>query len=54
VRVLITGINYCPEPSGIGPYTAGLAEHLAARGDDDEMAREKWPSRAHFGLERCV
>jgi glycosyltransferase involved in cell wall biosynthesis len=34
VRVLIVGINYPPEATGIAPYTAGLAEHLAARGDD--------------------
>jgi len=34
MRILIIGINYRPEPTGIGPYTAGLAEHLAARGDD--------------------
>lgn len=34
MRVLIIGINYRPEVSGIGPYTAGLAEHLAARGDE--------------------
>ncbi|HEY5484082.1 MAG TPA: glycosyltransferase [Propionibacteriaceae bacterium] len=34
MRVLIIGINYHPEPTGIGPYTAGLAEHLAARGDE--------------------
>ena len=33
-RVLIIGINYLPEPSGIGPYTAGLAEELRAQGDD--------------------
>lgn len=31
-RVLIVGLNYAPEPVGIGPYTAGLAEELAARG----------------------
>jgi len=31
--VLIIGINYAPEHSGIAPYTTGLAEHLAARGD---------------------
>ena len=31
-RVLIIGINYAPEPVGIGPYTAGLAESLVARG----------------------
>ena len=34
MRVLIVGINYSPELTGIGPYTAGLAEHLAARGDE--------------------
>jgi colanic acid biosynthesis glycosyl transferase WcaI len=34
MHVLIIGINYRPEPTGIGPYTAGLAEHLAARGEE--------------------
>ncbi len=33
MHVLIVGINYRPELTGIGPYTAGLAEHLARRGD---------------------
>jgi glycosyltransferase involved in cell wall biosynthesis len=32
MRILITGINYAPEATGIAPYTAGLAEHLSARG----------------------
>ena len=32
LRVLIVGLNYAPEEVGIGPYTAGLAEELAARG----------------------
>lgn len=31
-RLLIIGLNYAPEPVGIGPYTAGLAEALAGRG----------------------
>lgn len=31
-QILIVGLNYAPEPVGIGPYTAGLAEELAARG----------------------
>jgi colanic acid biosynthesis glycosyl transferase WcaI len=31
-RVLIVGLNYAPEPVGIGPYTQGLAEALSARG----------------------
>jgi len=34
LRVLLIGINYRPELTGIGPYTAGLAEHLAARGNE--------------------
>ncbi|MHB8458936.1 MAG: glycosyltransferase [Candidatus Limnocylindrales bacterium] len=32
--MLIIGINYRPELTAIGPYTAGLAEQLAARGDE--------------------
>jgi colanic acid biosynthesis glycosyl transferase WcaI len=34
MRVLIIGINYRPDMTGIGPYTADLAEYLAGRGDD--------------------
>ena len=30
--LLIVGLNYAPEPVGIGPFTTGLAEGLAARG----------------------
>ena len=33
LRILIVGLNYAPEAVGIGPYTAGLAEALAARGN---------------------
>ena len=32
MRVILWGINYAPEPTGIGPFTTGLAEHLAAQG----------------------
>jgi len=32
--VLFVGINYAPEPTGISPYTTGMAEGLAARGWD--------------------
>ncbi len=28
-RILVVGINYRPEPTGIAPYTAGMAEHLS-------------------------
>lgn len=30
--ILVLGLNYVPEPVGIGPYTAGMAESLAAAG----------------------
>ncbi len=30
--ILILGLNYAPEPVGIGPYTAAMAQSLAARG----------------------
>lgn len=32
MRVIIWGINYAPEPTGISPYTTDLAEHLHGRG----------------------
>jgi glycosyltransferase involved in cell wall biosynthesis len=32
LRVLVVGINYAPELTGIGPYTTGLAEHFASQG----------------------
>ncbi|GAA3340635.1 glycosyltransferase family 4 protein [Curtobacterium pusillum] len=31
-RVLILGLNFAPESTGIAPYTTGLAEELAKRG----------------------
>ncbi|MBT0769672.1 glycosyltransferase [Kineosporia sp. J2-2] len=30
-HVLVVGINYAPEPTGIAPYTTGMADHLATR-----------------------
>jgi glycosyltransferase involved in cell wall biosynthesis len=32
--VLLVSIDYWPEETGIGPYSTGLAEHLAAAGHD--------------------
>ena len=32
LNVLILGLNYAPEPVGIGPYTTGMATALAAAG----------------------
>jgi len=34
MRTTIIGLNYLPEPTGIAPYTAGLAEGLQGYGDD--------------------
>ncbi len=34
VKVAILGINYAPEPTGIAPYTTGVAVGLTARGHD--------------------
>ena len=31
-RLLVVSLNYAPEPTGIGPYSAGVASHLAAQG----------------------
>lgn len=32
LKVCIVGLNYAPEPTGIAPYTAGLAQGLSRRG----------------------
>src|SRR2546422_11098784 len=32
VSILLIGINYAPELTGIGPYTTGLADHFAGQG----------------------
>jgi glycosyltransferase involved in cell wall biosynthesis len=32
MKILIVGLNYAPEHSGIAPYTSGLAEGLRSRG----------------------
>jgi colanic acid biosynthesis glycosyl transferase WcaI len=34
VKVAVLGINYAPEPTGIAPYTTGIAVGLAKRGHD--------------------
>ena len=41
MRVLIVGLNYAPEPVGIGPYTAGLAEAMVARGHEVSVVAGK-------------
>lgn len=34
MRILLVGINYVPEVTGIGPYNSELAEYLASEGHD--------------------
>lgn len=34
MRVLVVGLNYAPEPTGIAPYTASLCRGLVERGHD--------------------
>lgn len=36
MRVLVWGINYAPEPTGIAPFNAGLCEWLARQGHEVE------------------
>jgi colanic acid biosynthesis glycosyl transferase WcaI len=38
MRILIAGVNYAPEVTGIAPFTTGLAEHLALQGHDVVVA----------------
>ncbi|MFN8079275.1 MAG: glycosyltransferase [Kineosporiaceae bacterium] len=33
-HILVVGINYSPEPTGIAPYTTGVAEELARHADE--------------------
>ena len=37
MRVIVWGINYAPEVTGIAPYNVALCEFLRRRGDDVEM-----------------
>ena len=37
MRIVIWGINYAPEPTGIGPFNTGMAEWFASCGHDVEV-----------------
>ena len=37
MRIIVWGINYSPEPTGIAPFNAGLCADLRRRGHDVEM-----------------
>lgn len=57
MKVLIVGLNYAPEPIGIGPYTSGLAEYLAGCGHRVEVVagRPYYPQwRAYPGFRGFV
>lgn len=57
MKLLVVGLNYAPEPVGIGPYTAGLAEAMARRGHQVEVIAGKpyYPQwRAYEGQPRGV
>ena len=53
MNILILGLNYAPEPVGIGPYTTGTAEFLAETGHDVTVVCGKpyypdWKIQASF------
>lgn len=65
MKVLIVGLNYAPEPVGIGPYTAAMAQDLAARGMSITVVAGKpyypqwqaqpgYPGLWHFSIEQGV
>ena len=37
MRIVVWGINYAPEVTGIAPYNAGLCRYFAAQGHDVRM-----------------
>ena len=37
MRILVIGINFAPETTGIAPYTTGLCEYLASQGHQIEV-----------------
>jgi colanic acid biosynthesis glycosyl transferase WcaI len=37
MRILVLGINYIPEKTAIGPFTAGLSEHLTKSGHEVQV-----------------
>lgn len=38
MRILVVSQNYAPEPTSVGPFTTGLAEHFAEAGHDTVVA----------------
>ena len=52
MRLLIVGLNYLPESTSIGPYTADLAEYLHARGETEVVGALSggWGSLEQYGI----
>jgi len=50
MKILILGINYQPEPVGIGPYTADMARSLVAAGHEVAVVCGK-PYYPHWRVE---
>ena len=45
MRIIVWGINYAPEFTGIAPHSVALCEFLHARGHDVEMKVASWMMR---------
>jgi colanic acid biosynthesis glycosyl transferase WcaI len=57
MRLLIIGINYLPEQTGIGPYTSALATYLVEQGHEVEVltglpSYPEW--KVHAGYRRVI
>ena len=65
--MLVVGINYAPEPTGIAPYTTGMAEHLALTAGSITVltgvphypnwrvpGEYRWVLRSHEAMHRTV
>ncbi|MEJ2866232.1 glycosyltransferase [Actinomycetospora sp. OC33-EN08] len=60
LRIMVMGLNYAPEPTGIAPYTTGTARFLADAGHDVHVVTglphyPRWEiTPAYRGLRRSV
>ncbi len=49
MKILILGLNYLPESTSIGPYTADLAEYLRQQGHDVQVTTS-FPAAPHWKI----
>ena len=57
LRIELLGLNYAPEPTGIAPYTTGIARFLADAGHDVHVVTgfphyPEWKRTAPYGGRR--